>query len=520
MTPLLQLRLWWRRGSAAERLSVLIVGVIVASLVTWALMPTTSDKSSSTALQAGGQTGGAAEADAAGTQTSDTVAAGGGDASTAGGTDTASGTGGATAAGPASGGSGTAAQAGGPSCLPTPSGAAGVTDKTLLLGMPVLDLAGPIGNSAAGQAAADDLIKVSQAVIDDINSRGGVQCRKIDAKFYKLNPINPDGGRAGCLQVIQDHPALVVDMGGFAFPQSAYLCIPQQKIPIITLSSVLESELKKFAPYLASPSPDATTMMRDAAFGFRDRGFFDPAKGFKKLGILEDQCSTEVNDALDNYLAKAGVTGVSKFTFPCPPNGFGSPADMAQAVAQHRRDGVTHVIPLTGSGSFDRYADAAEAQGYRPKYGVTDYQGLPITAASNLKPNPDNFDGAVAMSLYNFGINTTPGFTLDAGTKRCQQLITKAGLSPELVFQGAGGVCSGLWVAEAALKHARSLAGDGILPGLFSAGSIQLAYANPDVTYKAPYKLQGGDTWWPIIWAKDCSCWHPQEPNRRPSYAP
>lgn len=520
MTPLLQLRLWWRRGSAAERMSATIAVSIVLGLAAWVLAPTDTKDTSSTAVSTNGTTGAAAAGDTTGSSTPGSLAAGGGETATGGATG-ASTRGGATRTSGTSGGGGTtASQSGGPSCLPTPSGVPGVTEKTIQLAMPVLDLAGPIGNSAAGQAAADDLIKISQAVIDDINARGGVQCRQLTAKFYKLNPINPDGGRAGCLSVIQDRPALVVDLGGFAFPQSAYLCIPQQKIPIITLSSVLESELSKYAPYLASPSPDATTMMRDAAFGLRDRGFFDPAKGFKKLGLLYDECSTEVNKALDDYLAKAGITGASKFTFPCPPNGFGSPADMAQAVAQHRRDGVTHVIPLTGSGSFNRYVDAAEAQGYRPKYGVTDYQGLPITAASNLKPNGENFDGSVAMTLYTFGINTTPGFTLDAGTKRCQALITKAGLGPENVFKGGGGACSGLWDAEAALKNARSLAGDGILPGLFAAGTVQHAYANPDVTFKAPNKFAGGDTWWPIQWRKDCSCWHPLEATRRPSYAP
>jgi hypothetical protein len=349
MTPLLQLRLWWRRGSAAERLSATIAVIIVVALAAWALAPTDT-KEASSSVSTNAPTGAAAAGDATASSTPDTVANGTGNGTATGATPGATSTGGGATSGPTAGGGAAASQSSGPSCLPTPSGVPGVTDKTIQLGIPVLDLAGPIGNSAAGQAAADDLIKISQAVIDDINGRGGVQCRQLTAKFYKLNPINPDGGRAGCLSVIQDHPALVVDLGGFAFPQSAYLCIPQQKIPIVTLSSVLASETSKYAPYLASPSPDATTMMRDAAFGMRDRGFFDPAKGFKKLGLLYDECSTEVNKALDDYLAKAGITGASKFTFPCPPNGFGSPADMAQAAAQHKRDGVTHVIPLTGSG--------------------------------------------------------------------------------------------------------------------------------------------------------------------------
>ena len=520
MTPLLQFRLWWRRGSAGERMGATVAVGIVVALAAWILVPTTSDDSPTSAVQTEGTNGATAVGDTDGSSTEDTTAAG---------TDAASGTndttgtaGGGSTAGGATGTSGgtTGAQSTGSNCLPTPSGAPGVTDKTIAVAVTLLDLAGPIGNGAAGQASADELEAIARAVIEDINGRGGVACRQLAPKYYKFNPINPDAGRASCLQVIQDRPAIVVDAGGFAFPQSAYLCIPQQKIPIITVSTILQSEAQKFAPYLASPTSDATTMMRNTAFGLRDRGFFDPAKGFKKLGLLYDECSQEVNDALDQYLAKAGVTGASKYTFPCPENGFGSPADMATAVSQHRRDGVTHVIPLAGSGSFNRYVDAAEAQRYRPKYGVTDYQGLPITATSALKPNGDNFDLAVAMTTNLFGMDTSPGAQLDAGTKRCQALIGKADLGPEKVFMGGGGLCSSLWDLEAALKHARSLAADGMLPGLFAAGPIQHAYPVPEATFKSPFKFHGGDSWLPIQWHKECSCWHYLEPNRRPSFAP
>src|SRR5207245_2151469 len=177
-------------------------------------------------------------------------------------------------------------------------------DKSLLIDVAVLDLAGPIGNSAANQASADDLQKFAQALIADVNARGGMACRQATAKYYKVNPIGPDQGRNACLQIIQDHPAMALDAGGFAFPQSAYACIPQQKIPLITASLILTSEATKFAPYLATPTPDLGTVMRDAAFGLKDIGFFDPAKGFRKLGLLYDECAPEVNKQLDDALAK------------------------------------------------------------------------------------------------------------------------------------------------------------------------------------------------------------------------
>src|SRR5207248_5815837 len=134
---------------------------------------------------------------------------------------------------------------------------------------------------------------------------------------------------------------------------SAYACVPQQKIPMVTASAILTSEAAKFAPYLAAPPADLGTVMRDTALGLRDVGWFDTAKGFKKLGLLYDECAPEVNKQLDDALAQAGITAgqINRYTFACPQGGFASPADMAQAASQHRAAGVTHDIMLTGGGS-------------------------------------------------------------------------------------------------------------------------------------------------------------------------
>ena len=525
MTPFLQFRLWWRRGSSGDRLAAVLAGLVVLALAGWILVPTTDDAEEDTAVAATGTAATGTDGSTAagpGETTEDTTAVAGdgtatGDAGTAAG-GTAAATGGATTGG----GGAVATQSGGTAekTCPAGDGAPGVTDKTISIAVALLDLAGPIGNGAAGQAPADSQQRMVEQLIKEVNGRGGAACRQLTAKFYKFNPIGADQGRAGCLEIIQSRPALVLDLGGFAFPQSAYNCIPQQKIPLITTSVVLASEITKFAPYLATPAPDLSTVMRDTAFGLRDRGWFDPAKGFKKLGLLYDECAPEVNKTLDDALAKAGISGdkTSKYSFPCPPNGFASPADMAQAVSQHRLAGVTHVIPLTGGGSFRPYTEAANGQGFKPRYAITDYQGNTVTATSNLRPNPDNFDRALAMSPQKFGINTTPGFQLDAATKRCQATAQKAGLSPEIIFQGAGGSCSMMTVAEAALNKATSLAPAAILPGLFSAGLLEMAYSYSDVTYKAPNKLGGGDTYAPIEWHKECTCWRILEAKRSTSF--
>src|SRR6266568_2459443 len=99
MTPLLQFRLWWRRGNAGERMSAIIATAIVVGLAAWVLVPTTSSKSSTSTVQSGATNGAAAT----GATTSSSVAPGAG----------ATGATGATSGGTTATGGNTAAPTGG-----------------------------------------------------------------------------------------------------------------------------------------------------------------------------------------------------------------------------------------------------------------------------------------------------------------------------------------------------------------------------------------------------------------------
>ena len=44
MTPYLQLRLWWHRGSSGDRLAATLALAVVLALAAWALVPATADK--------------------------------------------------------------------------------------------------------------------------------------------------------------------------------------------------------------------------------------------------------------------------------------------------------------------------------------------------------------------------------------------------------------------------------------------------------------------------------------------
>ena len=74
-------------------------------------------------------------------------------------------------------------------------------------------------------------------------------------------------------------------------------------------------------------------------------------------------------------LAQVGIpkSAISVYSVSCPQGGFASPGDMQAAVVQFAaRDHVTNVIPVIGGGSFKEFSNAAQHQGYKPRYTSTD----------------------------------------------------------------------------------------------------------------------------------------------------
>ena len=61
MTPFMQARLWWRRGSAAERMSVSVAALVVLALIVWVATPTGTNGDTDVAAGTAGASGQASE---------------------------------------------------------------------------------------------------------------------------------------------------------------------------------------------------------------------------------------------------------------------------------------------------------------------------------------------------------------------------------------------------------------------------------------------------------------------------
>jgi hypothetical protein len=535
MSQYLQFRSWLHDSSPAEKKLAAGVLVVALGLVGWALTPSGGPEASSVAAGGGPAAGTAAAGTrgatgpAAGSASGPAGAApgvGSGEPPAAGGGAAAPGAGGTAgpAGAPAGGAPGAPAAGAASPCGQLTSTDTGVTPTQIKVADVLLNLAGAIGNSAVEQPSPQIQQQMAQAVVDDINSHGGVACRKLSVTFYEANPIDPTSTQNVCLQIQQAGVFAVI--GGFAYPQGANDCLAQKKIPVVANLGPTPSEAKQDYPYYASISPDAVQDYKNAILGMKDRGFFTAGQGFQKLAILEDDCSVEVNQAVYNFLLQAGVPAgkIVKNDFSCPSGGFASPGDMSNFATQDNLQHVTNVVEVTGGGSFKEFTSAAQSQGYKPKYLVSNYDGFMITATGSTGPDPHNFDGTIATTTSKFGESSTPGLT-DPATQACIALFARHGLPAAYItgsFYG-GGNCDTFGLFAAAAAHDPGPTRAGLAQGMGQVGRFNEAFPTADAIYRAPgpytpVKVTGGDFWWAVRFSASCTCWKVIDPTLHPSY--
>ena len=385
----------------------------------------------------------------------------------------------------------------------------------------ILSLAGPVGNQAVGVASPQQQQQMAQALIDDVNAAGGVDCRKLIATYYQVNPVDSVNQHSECLQIAQDAVFAVIDGGGLSYPIASRDCVAQSKVVLYSQVGIVPTEgNQQFYPYLFSPAGIYDVDMRDVILGAKQQGYFSPSSGFKVLGVLQDDCTPEVNSDLAAALSQAGIGGaqISRFDFACPPYGFAPPSAMAQAVEQFKLAGVTSVIPITGGRSFDTFTRIAQQQGFRPHYAVSDYDGLSSTVESSQSPDAQNFDGAIATIPWRTG-QLASNLPLDPASKRCDQEMSAHGLPAMAESSSIQGVyCALFTMFTTSAEHTRTLTRSALVEGLDSSGTIDFSYPFADGTFTRSHKVAGGDFWRPIQWHAACTCWKVIDPTFRPSF--
>jgi hypothetical protein len=380
----------------------------------------------------------------------------------------------------------------------------------------LVDIAGPAADSTFGIAPPAQQKADYDALIDSFNKAGGIACRKVVAQYYQVNPADQNDQQAKCLTAVQAQPFVVVDPGSYSF--TSPMCFPQHRVPYFGGFFNTIGQSRDGYPYLFNLG-NYDHLYRDTALGFRDRGAFDPATGFKKLGLIYRDCHKELVDQELAALHQAGLqdSQILSYDFGCP-SAFASPSDIQQAILKFRSAGVTHLTGVYVYGDLANFTNVAQQQGFKPQYLLAD-EGIIAISYGNLRPNPANIANALAITSGRYAEERTPGLTPTPGTAACDAMYAAHGLPPTYkVDPEAGNACNELWMIKAGAEHAPVLSAETLAVGLQRTKSIDFSYPNGPNDFSGSQVTLGGEFWRVTQYVPDCSCWRVIDPTFHPNH--
>lgn len=500
MSPFLEFRVWLRRGPAGERVVAGLAALVALALFGWALVPLSHGSSGadngSTALGVGAE------------RTTKTTIADGATSDATTPTDDATSLTPGSPSGPDASGADTQDDTTAPTAVaskcasPLKATDQGVTAKEVLVAVAIISLGGDVGNETFG--IRGDLEDVANAAAAGINADGGVGCRKMVIKIFRVNPLDQNDTRAKCLDIAAAKPFAVIDFGGYIDPVSR-ACFVEHKLPFQSALAITEEEGKASYPYLYTPSASADRQLRNWVFGAAARGSFDTKKGFKKLGLFTFECDSKISGELIKNLHTVGVSDAQMSIFKLSCASGATPNQLAQAMSQHRQAGVSHVLLSLAQIDAKSYVRNAGALGWKPAYLASDFGAIPNTTSQGDWHN--SFDGAVAITSdrggeYNSGIKHKL-------VPHCQDWYKKANVPPpDKDGDAAFGFCTFFTLFKtAADASAPTLTRTSLVPNLSTKGGLFESIVYSDIMFDRPGRFSGGDQIRTIEWRQDCRCW-------------
>ena len=531
MTPFQEFRLWARRAPAGERGAAAVAAGLVLAVVAYLLVPssgsgdqqalasqfgTSGTAAGATGGTAGQGTTGSTQTGATGTTPGGTTATGPGTTAVAPGT-TASGqqpAGGGTAPGKTTNGT-TAGTQPGSSC--PPGKAPGVSGSQLKVAVILVNIAGPAANSLFGVATPDTQQKWFNAAISDVNAHGGAGCHKIVAQYFKANPTDQNNLQQTCLDIQSSGAFAALDGGAYAnFPLVD--CYAKAGIPYFGAYLISGTQRQKYYPYLFELQT-ADRLYRDTELALKSRGFFDPAKGFKKLGFLYRSCDpTMIANQKKLLTSIVGSGGLVTYDVGCPST-LASPSDIQQAVLTFQRQGVSHVTTAAFVADFATFTKTAQQQNYKPVYGVPDDSLVALSYGSQA-PDTNNIANAIAISAMRSGDEKTPGTKPNPGTIQCNSAFKQYGNLGDVYSlpQGAGNSCDLVSMFDAAVDKAPALQRNALAAGLQRAGSVDWSFPGAPNDFSRNGETTGGQFWRPVQFKPACKCWQVIDRTFKPSF--
>ena len=246
----------------------------------------------------------------------------------------------------------------------------GVTAKTIKLGFLIPNL-NELQAGGFNVGLAGDWDRIIPAWVNELN-RTGVGCgRKIEFVKESFDVLSVDDMLAKCKSMTEDHKVFsVLTPGGY--DSVGQLCIAKDhKTPLVNTEPEPEGWYRESAPYLWSLLMTKDRMHRNHMRWLIQSGEIKPAT---KVGVVYHgipNVAPSVKNTLLPELDKGGIKPVK--VVELSSDSQQALGQINQVVLQFRQAGVQYVIMPMNLIFKTQFLQAAEQQGYFPKYTDSDH---------------------------------------------------------------------------------------------------------------------------------------------------
>jgi ABC-type branched-subunit amino acid transport system substrate-binding protein len=384
----------------------------------------------------------------------------------------------------------------------------GFTATEIKVGLSVFKI-GSVGDQFGMDASFGDGQKQAQAVVDYVNSKGGIAGRKVKPVYYTV-----DFGRAGSIQDGQfeaeacekwtNDDRVFFALNNTMARQALLPCLAKKGVPAEhDAMPIDEQRLSTYRDfYYSGTGANTLTIDRSATVRVKAlgaRGWFKDESAAKPtvVGIIHYNDGFHANVVNKKMTPLIKSFGVDKVVVQAAPRGAQTPD--ATYVSRFQAEGVTHVFFLGEANAYPMtFMAAAENQQYRPKYGLTSEQSPAFLESTSPIPRAQlaNATGVGWSALVDVNNPADPGPS-GPNEKLCLDIEKKAGqdMSERGARLTASTYCNALFFLKQNVENAPALSPAGLAQAVAGLGT---GFDNIGVFSPTSYsatKHDGADTY-------------------------
>ena len=295
---------------------------------------------------------------------------------------------------------------------------------------------GAVGVGAGSASVGDQKLQV-EALVNDLNKRGGILHRKVVPVFYDTKGASSENNpnvlaQAACSYWTQDNQVwaaltYVVQMDNRAL----YTCLAQKHVVFMPLAGEAAATFAKYSPYLWSPAgvtPEqiaplwAARLKALSYFSGWDTRLGRAGTAKPVIGMLYGNGVRNNQKELDDSFRAAVKSALGRYGYQVTTEAeiTANQASESSAVLRFSNAHVTHVI---GDYSVVNFTQSAESQGYRPRYALSSFSG---GVAMKLFAPPSQLRGAVGIGWVPSGDVESDRDPGTAGQAHCRKVMQDA----------------------------------------------------------------------------------------------